>query len=352
MGINNDERSIMKFIIWFILLGLIGTTTTAQQNNNAGVKIENGPPICDQATAGSSERTVPITISHSLEGQISSPQQVVHMGDWLSVSIPTDKFTHFQVQGNITPTPILYLNHIAITGLEWMPGGCNRIPFHLTRTSESRGVIGLLLKHAGSPITVGVGTVQEGFITDVGQIKLELASDTARIGWSLGILGFICGTIFLAWKTDLLRDLSNAPSKDEQAPYSLARVQMAWWFILTVFAFSGIWIITGDLSSIPSSILALMGISSATTIMSAVLDATSSINPQKSKGLLIDILTDDGKISFHRFQMLVWTVLLGGIFINQVWSTLSMPDFDSQLLGLMGVASGTYLGFKIPAANK
>jgi hypothetical protein len=28
-----------------------------------------------------------------------------------------------------------------------------------------------------------------------------------------------------------------------------------------------------------------------------------------------------------------------------------MPDFNSTVLGLMGISAGTYIGFKIPSAN-
>jgi hypothetical protein len=35
-----------------------------------------------------------------------------------------------------------------------------------------------------------------------------------------------------------------------------------------------------------------------------------------------------------------------------VFSQLAMPDFSATLLGLMGISSGTYIGFKIPDAPK
>ena len=50
----------------------------------------------------------------------------------------------------------------------------------------------------------------------------------------------------------------------------------------------------------------------------------------------------------HRLQMLVWTVILGIVFVLKVLSNLAMPEFDATLLALMGISSGTYLGFKFP----
>ncbi|MBN1931550.1 MAG: hypothetical protein JW786_08090 [Desulfobacterales bacterium] len=63
---------------------------------------------------------------------------------------------------------------------------------------------------------------------------------------------------------------------------------------------------------------------------------------------LSDLLTDANGISFHRLQMVIWTLVLGIVFIQQVLSNLALPDFDSTLLALMGISSGTYLGFKLP----
>jgi len=67
-----------------------------------------------------------------------------------------------------------------------------------------------------------------------------------------------------------------------------------------------------------------------------------------SENFFVDILTDENGISFHRFQIVVWTLVLAVLFVNGVWQELKMPNFDSTLLALMGISSGTYLGFKIP----
>jgi hypothetical protein len=75
--------------------------------------------------------------------------------------------------------------------------------------------------------------------------------------------------------------------------------------------------------------------------------------------LLMDILSDNESssdplkntriITFHRFQIVVWTLVLGIIFISQVVTRLGMPTLDPTLLTLMGISSGTYLGFKLPS---
>jgi hypothetical protein len=56
--------------------------------------------------------------------------------------------------------------------------------------------------------------------------------------------------------------------------------------------------------------------------------------------------------SLARFQMAVWTVVLGFVFVVAVYNTLAMPDFSATLLGLTGISAGTYVGFKIPDPPK
>ena len=83
-------------------------------------------------------------------------------------------------------------------------------------------------------------------------------------------------------------------------------------------------------------------------IRKKIINVRSALSKPVSEGLTKDLLTDVNGVSFHRFQMLVWTIVLGFIFCVEVYKTLRMPEFDTTLLALMGISAGTYLGFKIP----
>lgn len=72
------------------------------------------------------------------------------------------------------------------------------------------------------------------------------------------------------------------------------------------------------------------------------------LNQPISRGFIKDLLSDASGVNFHRFQMLVWTLVMGFIFCVEVYKTLRMPEFSTTLLALMGISAGTYLGFKIP----
>jgi len=193
-------------------------------------------------------------------------------------------------------------------------------------------------------------------------------------------------------------------------PFSLGRCQMAFWFGLAVVAFSFIWLITGNLASLTPSVLTLIGISATTGLGAVAIDASkraadqnrlaqiiadrnrleaSLANlqaapapaaapaatqiqlqiaatqarladldaqaalwrptpPQQHQSFLHDLLADENGVSFHRLQIVIWTLVLAVVFVVSVAVSLEMPAFDAKLLALMGISSGTYLGFKFP----
>jgi hypothetical protein len=156
--------------------------------------------------------------------------------------------------------------------------------------------------------------------------------------------------VFYARRSDMLRD---GPSVDGvYQPYSLARVQMAWWFFLLVVGYVFIWLVTGEVDSISPSLLGLVGISAATALAAVAITSPSSRGPRASAGFLRDLISDRGVVALDRLQVVVWTLVLGGIFLTAVLWDLTMPEFSATMLALMGISSGTYIGFKLPLKNE
>jgi hypothetical protein len=241
-------------------------------------------------------------------------------------------------------------------------------------------------------------------------IDLQVIPTGWFLFWLALFLIFLVGFWYLARRTDVIRDSVPLPGEGARRPYSLARTQASWWFFLVLAAYMLIGMITGDFStSITPTVLILMGISAGTVVGSAFVDA-SKTTPQRasqqaatrqaltaevaqlqgsaqaataavqqnpadpnaaaalasvqaaladkesqlrklrneSEHFLQDILSDANGVSFHRFQMLAWTIVLGIIFVGQVYKALAMPEFNTTLLSLMGISAGTYLGLKIP----
>jgi hypothetical protein len=218
-------------------------------------------------------------------------------------------------------------------------------------------------------------------------------------------------TLILSSRTDLLRDGTAAPVLPARLPYNLGRVQMAFWFYLVITAYIYVWLITGEYNTVTNSVLALIGISAATGVATVLVDQQkaqevvtqrTTLETQQSaliarindlsagkpepgsqldqelqqkknsltevqaqlahtppppaaavsRGFFKDILSSGDGVGFHRFQMVVWTLVFGIIFVRSVYRELAMPDFDASLLGLMGLSSGTYIGFKFPEKAK
>ena len=71
----------------------------------------------------------------------------------------------------------------------------------------------------------------------------------------------------------------------------------------------------------------------------------------RNENFLLDILSDANGVSFHRFQIAAWTLVLGIIFIIQVYNVLAMPVFNGSLLALLGISAGTYVTLKTQEAT-
>jgi hypothetical protein len=258
----------------------------------------------------------------------------------------------------------LYLDGREIKGLQAESGApmpdAQTLQFHLNRGDDSDEAWADLLgapppfkkEFFVRPTAVSVG-LKDGYAlrTDVEGNAFKLVR-IRYVRFFICLIGTILLTLLLllyAKRTDLLRDSGPPPASGGERPFSLGRFQMAFWFYLVIVSFIFIWAITGALDIITAQVLALIGIGAGTALGAATIDVGKGTEASTGK-FLRDILRDPetGNISFHRFQIFIWTLVLGFIFLHSVWGRLSMPEFDGTLIALMGISAGTYLGFKIP----
>lgn len=271
------------------------------------------------------------------------------------------------------------------------------------------------LQEPRQELRVSVGRGGERPLVRVNGANMKVMLDKVWVDWFTWLLivfltAVVLGMFFAGKYTDMLRD---GPSLGPiRQTYSLARAQMAWWFVLILLAYVFVWLITGDRDTIPASLLGLMGISAATAVaavaispgttpraeqlraaidadiaaldaslariqtqlaadpqLSAVLEAKRA-EQQRARNVLVaraasvtavvpsrgfwrDLVADDrGGVTLDRVQILVWTIVLGLMFVSSVVLELTMPEFSGTLLALMGISSGTYIGFKLPAPKK
>jgi hypothetical protein len=357
--------------------------------------------------------------------------RVVYLGDYVYVSVCHLK--EFMAEAEAREQKVtLYINGID-TGNEatGIYDDSGMLQFVLNRTDKNKELWRLQLYNPlfepTETMTIGVGKGGDrplpkapGANTRVTLDKLYV--DFSTWFWLVLLLAVVVGILLYAKRTDLLREGPALGGRLQ--PYSLARTQMAWWFVLIVTGYIFLWLITGDRDSIPPSLLALLGISAATALAAVAITSNSgraaamrkTIEEEvaatdvsitkldeelvaaaqriaeakaagrptaslealqatlqkrrvelddyrvrlveqesrvssivQSEGIWRDLVMDDkGAVALDRLQIVVWTVVLGGVFIATVVWDLSMPEFNGTLLALMGISSGTYIGFKLP----
>lgn len=154
-----------------------------------------------------------------------------------------------------------------------------RLIFHLQITPENRETwIDLLGAPSGvkRPVTLSVGLENGSAFDSVHErenpLPLTVISPVYGIVAALIVLATGTLLLWLVRKTNIIRDPGPPPISGKKRPYNLGRAQMAFWFFLIYASYTTIWLITGALDTITSSLLALIGISAGTALGEALID--------------------------------------------------------------------------------
>jgi hypothetical protein len=363
-------------VAWICLCAaLLGAGPLRAQLGPAPEAGGGGPATGEQPAPGSQPaKPENVRVKAALSSQPDHRNRA-GLGDGLTLTVQNLKPALRQIPKGCEGL-ILFLNKIAIKGVP--PDSCDaetgNVHFTLDRTDESDQAWHVLLEEPIAYckiISVSVGPEGDlSFPTDVEKFELEVLPKPQLFGYFSGLALFLAVLVRLARRTALLRDPAPPGGNGKLAPYSLSRFQLAFWSFIVVAAYVFIWLITGELDTITGSVLGLLGIGSATALSAKLIDtskpaaetaeagtaaaSTPEPIPAKhtvSRGFLRDVLSDAGGISLYRLQLFVWTLVLGIIFISSVYHGLQMPQFSTTLLGLMGISSGTYVGFKVPESR-
>jgi hypothetical protein len=283
------------------------------------------------------------------------PHQV-YLGDWVVVSVcHLDALVRDAEARQQAMT--LYIEGLD-TGVE--PSGIDiesgTVTFELTRNAKNKHIWRQFLydplfdPDATMRISVGIGgdrPLPRAVGANLSLRLKKLYVDNWTRTWLALLIAVAIALMIYARRSDMLRD--GAAFEGVRQPYSLARAQMAWWFFLLVTGYVFIWLVTGEADSISPSLLGLVGISAATALAAVAVTPVAARGPRASEGFIRDLISADrGLVALDRFQVVVWTLILGGIFLTSVLWDLTMPDFSPTMLALMGISSGTYIGFKLP----
>ncbi len=230
----------------------------------------------------------------------------------------------------------------------------------------------------------------------------------SMLGYAVALLAFVAMVLRSGVLRDSAEE-SGRPVHER--PFSLGRAQAAAWFFAIVAGFLYIRLVTDDYTSLTPQALLLLGIGTATQAASGLVDNTlrkkaratlAEMRPRlarvraevremkalrssdgepaalaqlraqlavsrverddaarevarakavltglPTRGILVDLVSDGQGVSLHRFQMAVWTVILIGIYLTEVVTTWAMPQFNGEMLALMGFSGGAFVGFKM-----
>jgi hypothetical protein len=269
--------------------------------------------------------------------------------------------------------------------------GIFRFVFPVREASEDRAEWNKLrnIHRSLRPISISLAFDTEG-VTHTLRTKLgsSLDSVSARrpeerfyfriFSWcsvtAVGVVYLVAILVFcwFAGAPNLLRD-PDAPMREERHIFSLSRCQLAWWFFVILAAWGFLFVITHSPDTLNQTALILLGIGSGTALSGAVAGSVkTSLRDEKEKKLseveldiakrpsgfrrgpgawLYDILSDTDTVGFHRFQLIVWNVILGGVFLIWTWSDFAMPEFNATLLALLGLSAATFVGMKMTAGQ-
>ena len=422
----------LRMLVWLSLGFFVGLLAISMSKVSAqSPSPQSTPAAVNQITPSATPQSAPVTTNAQLNATTPLPKVVGiegQLGLDEIIRVEVDHFAEWSTKND--PTKLVpFLNGRVVRGIfpEEIHPDKNRLHFHLEITPQNRELwTDLLGSPPGTrrPVTFSVGLENQSPFDSVfdkdHELQLTVISPVYGVIALLVVLFTLILFLWLARKTNLIREPGPQPATGKLRPYNLGRTQMAFWFFLVYVSYLVIWLITDALDTITPSLLGLMGISAGTALGEALIDSgkddahaaqlqdltaekqsleqtisslqaqieslnarttlapedifnrdslnkqlqdsrtrlaqveqqiqalTRPTSAQTSRGFLRDILSDSSGYSFHRFQIFAWTIVLGIIFVSSVYNNLTMPEFSPTLLGLMGLSSGTYIGFKFP----
>ncbi|MFN0080535.1 MAG: hypothetical protein ACKVY0_29050 [Prosthecobacter sp.] len=210
----------------------------------------------------------------------------------------------------------------------------------------------------GGGRTLESSPIMRSLVND-GKIAVELPLRPVllrSIAWGL-VAGVISLILIVALTTGTLRE-AVPEKKDliptwERSPWSVSRVTFAMWLGVCTSCYVYLWAMRMDVQVLSGSAPLLLGIHGSTLLAASFIKASRQVqNLTPTQGFLMDLVTEGGEAEVSRLQMVVWNVVLGVVFVWQTFARWEMPEFDANLMALMGISSTAYVGYKWNASQK
>jgi hypothetical protein len=141
---------------------------------------------------------------------------------------------------------------------------------------------------------------------------------------------------------------------------SLSLFQIFFWTVIAVWGLVFVYIVTGTLLTMTTSMLALLGIAGTGSVLArwigvgntppgaAAGGATRQSPPKVDMGLM---LSTNGSFDLLKLQLFVFTLMIGAYVVWRVMDSGAFPDLDTNTLLLLGVSQGVYIGGKVASTT-
>src|SRR5690242_8158668 len=263
-------------VLLFISANVVLAQGTSQQPAPSPSATAATQPAATPALPNNGEPTV--TSVTAVKPRVIHMTGTLELDDIIEVDLENlEKWAETNDASKLVP----YINGRAIKGNypEEIHFERGRLIYHLEITPDNKGVWTDLLGAPTAirhPVTLSVGLENGSAFDSVhardNPVILTVISPVYGLVALLVIVVTLALLLWLARKTNIIREPGPPPAPGKRRPYNLGRAQMAFWFFLIYSSYVAIWLVTDALDTITPSLLALMGISAGTALGEALID--------------------------------------------------------------------------------
>lgn len=230
--------------------------------------------------------------------------------------------------GTIHPAPVLEIRDVASGGTE----------------------LTLML-----PEAAGLTWADSGRVAVLAADGTFLAADRFRVfgTWAgLAITGLVLCVVgwILAWITRSPRPVETAGwlswISGAGGKPSLSLFQILLWTVTVFGSLVYVFTLTGELFAITGQVLILLGIAGTGSIAARLVGASQGPPPTSAVPKFADILQTDGAFDLYKVQMFTFTLGAAIYVAIRVVREHAFPELDENLLLLLGISNGIYVGAK------
>lgn len=290
-------------------------------------------------------------IVSATQGPFRSPKPSLEVGsaaawdDLVTITFkPIDARLAKCLEGDLT----LFIDHHPLTGLAPVSrtGDAGRqvvLTYRLTRpVTSSAGwneVMAEAWKEGGRhSVTVGIGIGNNEFAYTENALALRLGFGCkCLVCAALGLS--IVALLLLSWKSRLVQDRTAGA-----ASYSISRLILGCWVLTTLCAVVMMFLRTGTMpSASDGGLVFMLGISGATTGVSALVDVVRKPATPVGQSFSQDILNDADGLALHRLQVLAFNALVLFIVWRDMIGLGTVALIDKGWAALLGASALTFV---------